>query len=112
MKKTIAGYFKKITKEDGSIEEVFIEQQDVDMSPEEEAEMLALWAVGDAERLLPTDPTIDEKLEMLIEHGPGHVKQKMKEHEDLKKPMEIAIKEAQQRHMLAHGGYVKSHEEK
>lgn len=87
LKKVIAGYWRPVNKivqnEDGSTTHVngkeWVEQQEVDMHPHEEAEIRAHWAVGDSLKLQPQKPTREEEHEWLIEHGAEHVKQKRAE---------------------------------
>lgn len=91
LKKSIAGYWKKWIEQVEISEGVFvdqqkeawIEQQDVEMHPVEEKEILAHWAVGDSIKVMPNAPTREEEHEWLIEHGAEFVKGKRAEHKNL-----------------------------
>lgn len=87
LKKTIAGHWVPVNKivqnEDGTVSHIngkeWVEQQEVEMHPLEEAEIIAHWNVGESERNRPQKPTREEEHEWLIEHGADYVKQKRAE---------------------------------
>lgn len=121
LKKTIAGHFKEIifnvpaidaegeflADEEGKqifsthIEKLWIPQFDVEMTPLEEQEVLASWAMGEVELSSPIPPTQKDEHEWLIEFGADYIKQKRKEHEEkVAQHMPLLI-EARERHHKA-----------
>lgn len=84
LKKSVAAHFKEyeidINNEDGSFchkQKIrdWIEQLEVDMTPEEEAEIRASWAVGDSVMNQPAKPTPEQEHEWLIEKGADYIKE-------------------------------------
>ena len=89
--KAIAGMVKKVNvevkHEDGTShfeeESIMTEQQNVQMHPLEEAQILAEWAINQnvTSKMIP-EPSRAEEHEWMIEHGVEYVKQKRKEYAD------------------------------
>lgn len=87
LKKTVAGYFKKVPikvqMDNGdmvdSFQQEWVNQQDIDMHPLEETAIRAHWAIHDQASLIPEKPTKNIEHEWLVDNGADFVKQKRQE---------------------------------
>lgn len=102
LKKTMAGYYKDIEKEDGSKDRVWIEQVDIDMHPLEEESIRKFWAIHEVRKSLPEEITKEQEHEWLIEHGAEYVKQKRDEYRVVYEAARPELEAVQKAHQKAH----------
>lgn len=77
---------------------VWVPQEEIEMTIEEEEEMRAHWAVGEMMRDIEAGPSADEQIKMLVEHGADYVRNHLAEIEKRNQPRLEALKKAQEEH--------------